>query len=139
MEISQEQQQKLALLALQYQLEMILLFGSAASGRQHPHSDMDIAVLRNGPELGYKEYSELGHDLHDIFPGQEIDLSLINHADPLFLKKIMENCQILHGDIRKLQSLKLYAFKRYQDHKQYFEMERVYADRFLKEITTKND
>ena len=136
MEISQEPQQKLARLALQYQLGLILLFGSAVTGIKHPHSDMDIAVLRRGSELGYQEYSELVHDLHDIFPDQEIDLSLINHADPLFLKKIMENCQILYGDSSKLQSLKLYAFKRYQDHKRYFEMERVYADRFLKEIAT---
>ena len=136
MEISQEQQQKLARLVLQYQLELILLFGSAVTGRKHPHSDTDIAVLRRGSELGYQEYSDLVHDLHGIFPDQEIDLSLINHADPLFLKKITENCQILYGDFSKLQSLKLYAFKRYQDHKRYFEMERVYADRFLREITT---
>lgn len=133
MEVSTEQQQKLERVASTYHLKLILLFGSVVSGKQHPRSDLDIAVLYEGQELPLQEYSDLMHDLHEIFPGLDIDLSSINHADPLFLKKITENCQILYGDLRRLQALKIYAFKRYQDHRRYFEMERAYIGRFLKE------
>ncbi len=45
MEVSTEQQQKLELVASKYHLKLILLFGSVVSGKQHPRSDLDIAVL----------------------------------------------------------------------------------------------
>ena len=61
----------------------------------------------------------------------QVDLAVINHADPLFLKKITDDCQILFGSVGQLQRLKIYAFKRYQDHRKYFDMERQYAARFL--------
>ncbi|HKZ71783.1 MAG TPA: nucleotidyltransferase domain-containing protein [Nitrospirota bacterium] len=133
MEVSIEQQQKLERVASTYHLTLILLFGSVLSGKQHLRSDLDIAVLYERQKLQLKEYSDLMHDLHEIFPDLDIDLASINHADPLFLKKVTENCQVLYGDIRRLQALKIYAFKRYQDHRRYFEMERKYVVRFLKE------
>src|SRR3990170_1221278 len=133
MEVSIEQQQKLERVASTYHLTLILLFGSVLSGKQHLRSDLDIAVLYERQKLQLKEYSDLMHDLHEIFPDLDIDLASINHADPLFLKKVTENCRVLYGDIRRLQALKIYAFKRYQDHRRYFEMERKYVVRFLKE------
>jgi hypothetical protein len=84
------------------------------------------------PALSHRAYSDLLYDLHEVFPDREVDLSFINHADPLFLKKIVENCRILFGAPRQLQSLKIYAFKRYQDHRRYFQMEEAYVKRFLK-------
>ncbi|MBI1748134.1 MAG: nucleotidyltransferase domain-containing protein [Acidobacteria bacterium] len=133
MEISSDRIPELERIAVHYRLKLILLFGSSVTGRRHPRSDMDIAVLHENPALSYRDYSELNHALAEIFPGQEVDLSSLNHADPLFLKKVAENCQILYGETRRLQALKLYAFKRYQDHRRYFEMERAYVERFLKE------
>ncbi|MBI4715955.1 MAG: nucleotidyltransferase domain-containing protein [Nitrospirae bacterium] len=132
MEISPQQQQTLAEMASRYHLKLSLLFGSAVTGKFHAHSDLDIAVLHDGPVFPHREYADLIYDLHEVFPGKKVDLSFINHADPLFLKKIVENCRILHGDPRRLQSLKIYAFKRYQDHRRYFEMEEAYVKRFLK-------
>ncbi|MEI8189554.1 MAG: hypothetical protein WCI75_07545, partial [candidate division NC10 bacterium] len=78
-----------------------------------------------------REHAELLQGLEPLFPDRELDLVLINHADPLFLKKITDTCRLLHGPPEKLQALKLYAFKRYQDHRKFFELERQYAARFL--------
>ena len=137
MEVSALQISQIASVAERHRLRMVLLFGSAVTGKgEHPRSDLDIAVLYKGKPPGFREHGELSHNLQEIFPGREVDLAVINHADPLFLKKITEECRMLYGNPGRLQELKIYAYKRFQDHRRYFEMERAYADRFLKTMAT---
>jgi len=33
----------------------------------------------------------------DAVPGCKVDLAILNRADPLFLKKIVESCRVLFG------------------------------------------
>lgn len=120
--------------AERFRLGLIILFGSAVSEKVHTKSDIDIAVYSDKEGLSLKEYSELIEALSKIFPSKEIDLSFINHADPLFLKKILENCQLLYGPYNHFQQLKIYAFKRYQDHRRYFKMEEEFAERFIRTV-----
>ncbi len=47
------------------------------------------------------------------------------------LKKIIERCRLLYGSPRRLAELKIYAFKRYQDHRRYLALEREYVQRML--------
>ena len=110
---------------------LVLKFGSSMTGRMHPKSDVDLAVLLDRSTITLQEHAELLQSLQPLFPDRELDLALINHADPLFLKKITDNCELLLGPPERLQALKLYAFKRYQDHRRYFELEREFAERFL--------
>lgn len=119
-------------IAQKYDLRMILLFGSAISAKLHHQSDIDIAVLRQKPELGLKDYCDLLFDLQKLFSGREVDLALLNRADPLFLKKIVENCKLLYGHRRELAQLKIYAFKRYVDHQHFFDLENKFARDFIK-------
>jgi hypothetical protein len=62
----------------------------------------------------------------------------LDHADPLFLKKITERCGLLAGKLTDFQRLKLLAFRRYQDHKRFLEMEHRFAERFLEERTPRS-
>ncbi|GFP24740.1 hypothetical protein HKBW3S43_00056 [Candidatus Hakubella thermalkaliphila] len=119
-------------IAQKYDLRIILLFGSAVSAKLYRQSDIDIAVLAPKSELGLKDYCDLLFDLQKLFPGREVDLALLNRADPLFLKKIMENCELLYGHPRELAQLKIYAFKRYVDHQRYFDLEKKFARGFIK-------
>jgi hypothetical protein len=43
------------------------------------------------------------------------------------LKKILESCRLLYGDPRDLQRLRIYGFKRYQDHRRFLDLERRYV------------
>ena len=110
---------------------LLLQFGSSVTGKVHARSDLDLAALLDPPRLSLRDRAALLHDLQTLFPDREVDLAVVNHADPLFLKKIMESCRLLYGDPRRLQRLRIYAFKRYQDHQKYFEMERRYVARSL--------
>ena len=62
-----------------------------------------------------------------------MDLAILDRADPLFLKKVLERCRLLAGSPRRLAKLKIYAFKRYQDHRPYLALERAYVDRVLEQ------
>ena len=118
-------------IARQHGIELILLFGSSVSGSVHPRSDVDLAVLLDRPSLPLREHAELAGELQRLFPDREVDLAVINRADPLFLKKITERCRLVYGSPRRLAELKLYAFRRYQDHRKYLTLERLYVTRTL--------
>ena len=124
-------QADLKTIAERHGIFLVLRFGSMVSGKTHARSDVDIAVLLNHPDLSFEEHADLLRDFQQLFPEQEVDLALINHADPLFLKRITDDCQILFGPVERLQRLRIYAFKRYQDHRKYFDLERQYASKYL--------
>jgi predicted nucleotidyltransferase len=118
-------------IAKRHGILLALQFGSLVSGKTHARSDVDIAVLLDHSEVLFEQFSDLLGDLQRLFPEQEVDLAILNHADPLFLKKITDDCRILYGAPGELQKLKIYAFKRHQDHKKFFEMERRYAATYV--------
>ncbi|CAI4031162.1 hypothetical protein DNFV4_01590 [Nitrospira tepida] len=66
-----------------------------------------------------------------LFPGSDIDLAILNRADPLFLKKILESGRLLYGNEKEFARLRLSAFKQYQDFRPYLELERRYVARRL--------
>jgi len=130
--LTKENYQDFEKIAKKHNLQLILLFGSAASSKLHPQSDIDIAVLSEKPDLSLESYSNLIFDFQKCFPKREVDLAIINRADPLFLKKITENCRLLYGNPQELARLKIYAFKRYVDHRRYFNLEKKFAQNFIK-------
>ncbi len=118
-------------IAQAYGIRLVLQFGSTVTGRVHPASDVDLGVLLERPSLTLEERSELLHELQRLFPDREVDLAILNHADPLFLKKVTEDCHLLYGGPADFQRFKLYAFKRYQDHRKYFDLERRFVAKAL--------
>ena len=117
MNVSDKQKKEIARLAGTYDLKLVLLFGSQVSGAVHEGSDVDIAIRFQDMGSAQARFFDLLADIQDVFPGQNVDLGLINGADPLFLKKILEDCDQLFGEPRDLAELKMYAFRRYIDHK----------------------
>lgn len=130
-------QESIRRVAAKHGIELVLAFGSAVSGAMHAGSDVDIAVLLpEGREerLSLLELSGIIGDLQELFPDFEVDLVILNHADPLLLKKVMENAGLIYGEPRRLSELKMYAYKRYLDHKPYLEMERRFAVEYPKHL-----
>jgi predicted nucleotidyltransferase len=123
---------KLSAVAHTHGMRLLLQFGSSVTGRLHPQSDMDLAVLLDRAPTSLSAYADLIADLQALFPSCEVDVALVNRADPLFLKKITENCRLIYGSSRQLHELKIYAFKRHQDHRRYLMMERAYVGRQLR-------
>ena len=126
--------ERLAAIARTHHVVLLLQFGSTVTGRTHAASDVDLAFLLKERPRSLKAYSEIIVDLQSLSPEQDVDVALINGADPLFLKKITEQCRLLYGSTRALQELKIYAFKRYQDHRRFLAMERAYVTRTMQAL-----
>jgi len=124
---------QLEAIAHKYRARLILRFGSTVSGKTHPRSDVDIAVLLDHADLSLRDRAELLHDLQILFTDRDVDLVILNRADPLLLKQVSDRCVRLYGSEREFQRFRLLAFKRYQDHGRYLDMERQYVDRMLQQ------
>ena len=122
-------------IAARHRVRLLLLHGSTVSGRVHAKSDLDLAALFEHGHASLGSVIALSADLQALYPGREVDVALIDHADPLFLKKILEQCQLLHGAPRVLAELRIYAFKRYQDHRRFLALERPYVRRAIARAT----
>ena len=84
-------------IAQRHGIVLALQFGSSVTGRVHLKSDVDVAILLDRSTIALREHAELLQGLQPLFPDRELDLALINHADPLFLKKITDTCRLLYG------------------------------------------
>lgn len=133
MDLSEEHRARLAQIAEKHRLDLILMFGSSVTGKLHPGSDCDIAVSRPDGIPDFRTFGQIGADLQEVFHEREVDLVVLERADPLLLWKIAESSVLLYGRPEALARLKIYAFKRYHDHRPYFEMERRFLRRFLDE------
>jgi uncharacterized protein len=117
-------------IARRHGARLLVQFGSTISGHVHAASDVDVAVLFEG-DPSYTRLGGLLADLEPAFQGRVVDLGLLNRADPLFLKNVLQNARLLAGSPRDLALLRLYAFRRYQDHRRFLRQEERHLDRFL--------
>ena len=129
MEITRAQNRKIAELAKKFQLKLIVVFGSFAFGKQQKNSDLDIAIL-GIKDVSFNEHVELINEFSLIF-NKEVDLTILNKANPLLLYQVSKNPILLYGDKRELLKFKLSAFKTYHDYAPYFEMERKLNKRII--------
>ena len=120
-----------------HRVRLLQQHGSTVSGRVHTRSDLDIAALFEDGPPSLSRVVALGTDLQGLCPGRDVDVAVINHADPLFLKKILERCELLHGSPRVLAELRMYAFRRYQDHRRFLALERSYVRRSLQRLAAR--
>jgi predicted nucleotidyltransferase len=112
-------------------IRVILQFGSTVTRTTHDRSDLDLAVQLDTPAVSLETILEMQEALQAQFPGREVDVTILNRADPLFRRKIMEACRILFGTSQDFARLRLYSFKTYQDFRPYLEIERQAVARRL--------
>ena len=119
-------------IAKKYGIKLVLLFGSQVNKKTHKMSDIDIGILLEKNNLNFKKFSNLLNNFQKLFPGKKIDLAIMNNADPLFLKKIFENYQLIFGSKKELSQLQLYSFHQFCDYQKYFRLEEQFNKQFLK-------
>lgn len=110
---------------------LVLQFGSTVKGVRHSLNDVDIAVQFDRAEVSLQILFAVSRELETVFSGQKVDMAVINRADPLFLKQILDRCVQLFGRPQDLARLRLYAFKRYQDYRRFLEIERRFVADYL--------
>jgi predicted nucleotidyltransferase len=105
-----------------YHLSLILLHGSQVTGLLHAKSDIDIAVLSRDPNNKI-EIGSLISDLTEIFENNHVDLTNLNHADPLLLRTVTNSAKLLSGSASDFNHLQSRVFHTYNDYLPYLRYE----------------
>ncbi len=129
MKITKQQNLKLIKIFKKYQLKLIVLFGSFASGKNRKDSDVDLAVL-GSEKISFEKQLKLINEFSQIFE-QEVDLTIINNVNPLLGFQISKNSLLLVGSNQDFVKFKLQAFHAFIDYAPYFKIERELNRRII--------
>jgi uncharacterized protein len=122
MAITSDIKLKIAHVAEKYNLSLVLLFGSQATGKSHKGSDYDIAYLGDAP-LSLDDESKLIVDLMQVFGIEKVDLTSIRGSSPLLLHEIVSTGSVLFEKTPSLfTALYIYALRTYEEARPLFEL-----------------
>lgn len=122
MKITRSQNLEVKKIAQKFQLKLVIVFGSFASGQNKEDSDLDIGVL-GGEAACFEKQVDLANELSKVFR-KNVDLSVFNRSNPLLLFQASQNSFLLYGRGQEFNRFKFRAFKEYHDYAPYFAMER---------------
>lgn len=105
---------KISDIAEKYRLLLVILYGSRATGKARPESDIDIAVLGKEP-IKFNTLVDLNNEFAEIFETKNIDVKSLHFADPLFRYEVTRKGISLYGEAGFYIRFKAYAFRDYND------------------------
>lgn len=96
------------------------LFGSQATGRAQPHSDVDVAVYIDKAKSrpgAYGYAADLITELMQVLGTNEIDVVVLNEADPVLYHRVLrDGRRFLSRDPRATTTREGQALSRYWDY-----------------------
>jgi predicted nucleotidyltransferase len=102
-----------------YNLELVILYGSRARGTTHAESDSDVAVRARGV-LTLDQILAVSRDFDALYPNAEV--CDIRKASPLLLANIAQDGKLIFERAPlSFYEFKLLAINQYLDYKPYFE------------------
>lgn len=126
-------EKKLQPIARKYGLRFIVLFGSAARGRAHKESDIDVGVYAEKP-LTFERRLKLWLELSQTFK-TEIDLAVLNHAEPVFGALVSRDGKLLYESKKYAwENWRSYKIRQYWDTKKFRDDLARYVSRRVKEL-----
>ncbi len=120
-------------IAEQFDLHLVVLFGSQVRGQTHVGSDVDVAIWMDR-SLPVEERLELWGTLTRLFEA-EVDLTTLNRAEPLLLFQVASTGQLLYerGEWA-WEDFKSYGYRRYWDSAKFFGDMARYVSRRAEEM-----
>jgi len=131
MELDKE---KISLLAAQYNLALVILFGSHSREESTPMSDTDIAVLidTNARDISYKLELAMLLDFQKVVNNGEVDLVLLNKATPFLKYQVAMEGELLFEKQNDLYvEFMTKAMKEYEDVRHFEKYYNEILDEFL--------
>jgi len=118
-------------------IAIVYLFGSTASGRESPLSDIDIGVvLKNAPSE--KDTRDIYHNLYELFteiyPSEKLDIVFLQDASlPLRYSAICEGKILFETDPIFTADYKHYVMNQYLDFRPILDyFDKITMERYVK-------
>ena len=126
--ITDDIKQRIADLAQKYGFDLVVLFGSQATGRTHKESDVDVAYYSD-IKLDFNQEVLINTDLTVIFKNDQVSLVNLKRASPLLAREVVVKGVVLYAKDSSLFS-QLYArtLRMYEEARPLFELRRHYLD-----------
>lgn len=126
--------EKLSPIAKRFGIRLMVVFGSAARGKTHEESDIDVGVLTDRP-ITFAQRLKLWHALSFLFH-TEIDLAMLNHADPVFGFEVARDGRLLfERDKDAWENWRSYKIRQYWDTKKFRDDLRRYISRSAEKMS----
>ena len=109
--------EEMAKIAEKYGLNLLVLFGSQATGKTHPMSDVDIGYTAN-EQLELKTRFEIEREISKVLGRDDVELVDLQRISPL-MKKIIadEGVMLYERESGMFELFCIYAFKLYVETK----------------------
>ncbi len=115
--INDDTKKKIAVIAKKYELALVVLFGSQATGHTHPKSDIDIGFIAR-KEIDYHESYDINRAIARVFNNTEIEEVNLENVSPELKKRVAEEGILLYEENSSVFDLfKIHAFRSYVDTK----------------------
>ena len=115
-----------------YKLSLLVVFGSYNSKKFNKNSDIDLAIKVEKPDNLLKNRTKILNEISEIFNYRDIDLILLNYAEPLIKYKIACEAKLLYekekGIFKKFQ---VRAMGEHNDAQKFYELDKKYINDFL--------
>ena len=137
--LTEVQKQKIKHIGKKYNLKLIIIHGSYATGKIKPDSDLDIGILGKKP-LDYKTFGNIYLDLEEVFDNnesRELDIKSLHKIDPLFRYYVAKDSQLIYGDTYDYNEFRAYAFRLYFDSKDLLKLERLLVFKYQNHLNKK--
>ncbi len=110
----------------------VVLYGSAAKGRTHGGSDIDIAVLLDRPSPAWDDVGRLRVDLAEL-AGRDVDLTVLNDASPILVMEILRTGTLV--DCAVPEAFEAFAVRTFTDYADLKITRRSIEERLLPAVT----
>lgn len=133
MDLRSNRKKQIEKLAKRYNLTLLLLFGSQATGHTHSESDVDVAYLSDRV-LSFNEEIGLNTELTQVFQNNQISLVNLKKAPPLLLKQIATRAVVLSESVpHAFEELYLRALRSYEEARPIFDLREHYLKKKVAE------
>lgn len=124
--------EKLSEFVEEYDVSLILIFGSYARRKANELSDLDIGI-KFTKKIDMNLYNPILKKLIKIFKRDDIDVVILNYPDPLLHFEIINNCKVLYEAYSGAYlDFYLYSVKSYDDMRKLKKLEENYLKKGIK-------
>ncbi len=118
-------------LAEKYQLSLLALFGSQATGKTHSQSDVDFGFISE-EKMSPKEIAEMQFDFSKKLEIKNLEMTDLKNVSPLLMKQAAQESILLYQKNKSVFDLfQIYAFRLFVEAKPLLELRKKSLNKFL--------